>query len=220
MLIDCCRGKVWVKSGDQFILAMLITREAEGGRVTLLISGLITGTTTPKFESELKQTAQEGVKEIEIDLEAVDLICSSGLRVLLQNYKSLKAEDRLLSVVNPSANVRSALEITGFGQIIKDKPAPDGAAVEESVEMAVSGRIDGAKANELEVDLLNAMRTGAKTIQLNMADAEFLCSAGIRVLLQNYRTMKKEGRSLSVTKPSAIVREALETTGFADLIDS
>ena len=51
----------------------------------------------------------------------------------------------------------------------------------ESVELTVPGRIDGAPANQLEVDILGAVREGAKNIYVNLSEAEFLCSAGIRV---------------------------------------
>lgn len=54
----------------------------------------------------------------------------------------------------------------------------------DSVELMLSGRIDGAAANELEVEVLAAIKQGVKAIFVNLAQATFLCSAGIRVLLQ------------------------------------
>ena len=51
-------------------------------------------------------------------------------------------------------------------------------------ELMVSGRIDGAGANQLEVEILAAIRAGATTIYVNLSQATFLCSAGLRVLLQ------------------------------------
>ena len=51
-------------------------------------------------------------------------------------------------------------------------------------ELLVAGRIDGAGANQLEEEVLKAIRAGAETIYVNLSEATFLCSAGLRVLLQ------------------------------------
>ena len=85
-------------------------------------------------------------------------------------------------------------------------------------ELLVSGRIDGAGANELEVEVLATIRTGANPIYVNLSEATFLCSAGIRVLMQYWRQMKNSQRSLLVTRPTPEVESVLAITGFKDLI--
>jgi hypothetical protein len=67
-----------------------------------------------------------------------------------------------------------------FGQAMEIEKKTSG----DSVELMLSGRIDGAAANELEVEVLAAIKQGVKAIFVNLAQATFLCSAGIRVLLQ------------------------------------
>jgi anti-sigma B factor antagonist len=89
----------------------------------------------------------------------------------------------------------------------------------EDIEYLVSGRIDGAVANELEVELLQAIKAGATNIYVNLAESDFLCSAGIRVLLQYHRQMKAAGKRLLVARPSPNVRAAIELTGFTALIE-
>jgi anti-anti-sigma factor len=84
--------------------------------------------------------------------------------------------------------------------------------------MLVSGRIDGPGANQLEVELLNVIRTGAKTIYINLTDATFLCSAGLRVLLQYWRQMKNSQRALLATRPSPEVDAVLATSGFREVL--
>jgi len=87
------------------------------------------------------------------------------------------------------------------------------------LELLLSGRIDGLAANELEVEVLAAIKQGHKAIYLNLAQATFLCSAGIRVLLQYHRQMKGRGLTLLVTRPSPEVASALEMTGFPELVE-
>ncbi len=85
-------------------------------------------------------------------------------------------------------------------------------------EMMVSGRIDGAMANQLEVEILASIKAGAKEIFINLSQAEWMCSAAIRVILQYYRQMKNNGKVLVVTRPSGAILEILEMTGFKDVI--
>lgn len=89
----------------------------------------------------------------------------------------------------------------------------------DSWEFMLPGRVDGAAANQLEVEVLAAIKQGAKTIYVNLANATFLCSAGIRVLLQYHRQMKSKGLTLLATRPSAEVASALEMTGFPELVE-
>ena len=82
----------------------------------------------------------------------------------------------------------------------------------------ISGRVDGEMANQMEIAILNAVREGASQIFVNMANVNFLCSAGIRVLLQYWRQMKNGGKTLLVASPSAEVNSVLEMTGFRNMI--
>src|ERR1051326_7522422 len=84
----------------------------------------------------------------------------------------------------------------------------------ETVELFVAGRIDGVAANELELVLLEAIRSGVKTIYVNLVEATFLCSAGLRVLLQYWRQMKNAGKVLWVANPSPETDSVLTMTGF------
>jgi anti-anti-sigma factor len=85
-------------------------------------------------------------------------------------------------------------------------------------EFLVSGRIDGDGANQLELEILGAVKAGAKAIYVNLSETTFLCSAGIRVLLQYWRQLKNSGKKLLVTRPSPEVNTALDMTGFKDAI--
>lgn len=86
----------------------------------------------------------------------------------------------------------------------------------DTVELFVSGRVDGAAANELEIAILEVVRAGSKTLYVNFAEATFLCSAGLRVLLQYWRQMKNGGKTLWIANPSLEVDSVLAMTGFRE----
>jgi anti-sigma B factor antagonist len=90
----------------------------------------------------------------------------------------------------------------------------------DSCELMVAGRVDGAMANELEVQVLGALREGSNSIYVNLSEATFLCSAAIRVLLQHHRQAKGKGKIFLVTRPSPEATAALEMTGFAGLVEA
>jgi len=88
----------------------------------------------------------------------------------------------------------------------------------ECYELMVAGRIDGPAANALEEEVLTTIRSGANPIYVNLAEATFLCSAGLRVLMQYWRQMKNSQRTLLVTRPSPEVAAVIETTGLGHLV--
>lgn len=88
----------------------------------------------------------------------------------------------------------------------------------DSHELDVSGRIDGEGANQLEIALLNAIAAGAKKITVDMSGVTFLCSAGLRALLQYWRQLQNKGGSLHVTNPSAEAMTLLGTSGFKEML--
>jgi anti-anti-sigma factor len=48
--------------------------------------------------------------------------------------------------------------------------------------------------------------------------ATFLCSAGLRTLLQYWRQMNNKQRTLQVTSPSPEVASVLATSGFREML--
>jgi anti-anti-sigma factor len=92
----------------------------------------------------------------------------------------------------------------------------------ESCELLISGRVDGEGANRLD-ELLFAIlfpksvdQPDAKTIYVNLSNATFLSSAGLRVLMQHSRTMKNRQGQLLVSRPSPETAEALKIAGLYD----
>jgi anti-anti-sigma factor len=87
----------------------------------------------------------------------------------------------------------------------------------DAIEMKVTGRIDGEGANRLEEDIL-AVRSKVNVIYVNLHAATFICSAGLRVLLQYWRQMSNNNKLLQVTSPSPEVEAVLATTGFHKML--
>ena len=88
----------------------------------------------------------------------------------------------------------------------------------DSAELVISGRIDGDGANRLEEEILATIKSGARAVYVNLSQATFLCSAGLRVLLQYWRQMKHKQLVLQATRPSPDVDAVLATSGFREML--
>lgn len=86
----------------------------------------------------------------------------------------------------------------------------------ENCEIIVDRRIDGDTANQLEIELIKIEKKPLKMVYINLAKCTFICSAGLRVILQYHRRFKLAKRSLLVSRLSVEADQILELTGFKE----
>lgn len=89
-------------------------------------------------------------------------------------------------------------------------------SVADKLEVILSGRLDTATAPQLESELKDALNE-VKELVFNLADLEYISSAGLRVLLSVQKVMNKNG-NMVVTNASDEVKEIFEVTGFSDIL--
>jgi anti-sigma B factor antagonist len=87
--------------------------------------------------------------------------------------------------------------------------------------IAVKGRVDSATAPQFSKELDKATNNGRYKLVLDMAELEYMSSAGFRALLATQRNCKRynRGEVVLVRVPERI-REALELAGFTELFKS
>ena len=91
----------------------------------------------------------------------------------------------------------------------------------DNCEIIVDRRIDGETANQLEIELISIEKTAVKAVYINLAACTFICSAGLRVILQYHRKFKIAKRSLLISRLSPEADQILELTGFKEsLVES
>lgn len=86
------------------------------------------------------------------------------------------------------------------------------AAADDSVELAVRGRLDAESAGELRQAVAAEVRRGMHLITLDLNGVSFLSSAGIRVLFETQREARGAGGDCHVRSASGPVRKVLELT--------
>ena len=83
--------------------------------------------------------------------------------------------------------------------------------------VALEGRLDTVTAPELDADLKTSVE-GVDSLILDLTDLAYISSAGLRVLLSAHKAMSGKG-GMKVVHANEIVREVLEVTGFADILN-
>jgi len=82
--------------------------------------------------------------------------------------------------------------------------------------VALAGRLDTTTAPELEKEL-KASLDGVTALTIDMAELEYISSAGLRVLLSTQKIMNKQGE-MKVTHVGETIMEIFEVTGFSDIL--
>lgn len=84
--------------------------------------------------------------------------------------------------------------------------------------VTVKGRIDSASASQLKEALTAVTEAGRFKIVLNIADVEFMSSAGLRQLLDSLKTCKRWNRgNLILAEVPSKVKEVLDLAGLMAL---
>jgi anti-anti-sigma factor len=113
---------------------MEISRHKSRDLLILRLNGRLDASWCPHVQDSLAAAVREGEHRLHLDMSAVGYLSSAGIRVLLTFYKQLRAIGGLFSVVNPSAVVRSVLDLSGLGVLIASEAVAPGSAGEGSSE--------------------------------------------------------------------------------------
>lgn len=81
----------------------------------------------------------------------------------------------------------------------------------------VGGRVDGFAAPQLDEALQSAIRSRHYKLVVDLADTEFLSSAGIRALLKARIDLQDKGGMLRLAAPSEFINDSLKLVGLDKL---
>ena len=88
----------------------------------------------------------------------------------------------------------------------------------ELVTLEITGRLDTTTAPNLEA-VINEISEDTKELVFDMAELEYISSAGIRVLLSAYKKMNQSGGIMRIEKANDLVCEVFEMTGLVEMLN-
>jgi len=87
---------------------------------------------------------------------------------------------------------------------------------EKELVITLKGRLDTMTAPELEAELKESLE-GVEKLVIDMAELEYISSAGLRVLLSAQKTMNRQGEMV-VRNANEQIKEVFDLTGFNELL--
>ena len=81
--------------------------------------GKIDTGTSPEAEKYLNNLIGEGTHNIVLNLEEVDFVSSTGLRVILATGKKLMGKKGKLTICSPNITVNDVLRMSGFNRMFE-----------------------------------------------------------------------------------------------------
>ena len=87
---------------------------------------------------------------------------------------------------------------------------------ENSLNIAIEGRLDTMTAPELEKELADSLE-GVESLVLDFEKLEYVSSAGLRVILAAQKAMNRQGE-MKILNVNEEIMEVFEITGFTDIL--
>lgn len=88
---------------------------------------------------------------------------------------------------------------------------------EDVTVVALAGRFDAQSAGDVEDSFKTALDGGANKILVDMAEVEYISSAGLRVLLSTAKKLTGSSGKLVLCGLKPYVREVFEVAGFTTI---
>ena len=85
-----------------------------------------------------------------------------------------------------------------------------------SLVIKLEGRLDTMTAPELEKEI-NTSLEGITALTFDFEKLDYVSSAGLRVLIIAYKTMRYQG-DMKIVNANEIIREVFQVTGFTNIL--
>lgn len=95
---------------------MTIVKNIQGDQMTIKLSGRLDTVTSPQLESEVGADL-DNVKDLVWDLQDLEYISSSGLRILLAVQKRMNKQGSM-KMIHVNETIMDIFDITGFTGIL------------------------------------------------------------------------------------------------------
>ena len=97
---------------------MEINKAISNQNVIITLKGRLDTMTAPQLDDEAKNINFDEVETVTLNLKDLEYISSSGLRVILALYKSLKSKGGNLKIVNVSNTIMELFSMTGMADYL------------------------------------------------------------------------------------------------------
>lgn len=94
-----------------------VTHRTTDAAVVVYVDGDLTTNTSPDVEADILEVMEDEGKHLVINVEKVNFIASTGLRVILSLGKKLSSKGLKLTVCSMNPSTKSVFEMSGFTKL-------------------------------------------------------------------------------------------------------
>jgi anti-anti-sigma factor len=123
---------------------MEIVRSATDGVLIMAVDGRLDGYWADHLDTAIGDVIRDGHHHLRLNLSAVTFLSSAGIAVLVKYRKQLAAIGGTFQVIEPSAPVRTVLQVTKLLAVLTGGDAPAAPSASQPAEAAVIER-DGVR---------------------------------------------------------------------------
>ena len=99
---------------------MEVTSKTKGEAIVIYLNGELTTTNSPEAQTEINEVLESAkCKLVVINVENVDFIASTGLRIILALGKKLEESGTKLVVCSANPTNKSVFKMAGFSRLFK-----------------------------------------------------------------------------------------------------
>ncbi len=99
---------------------MEVTNKTKGEAIVFYLNGELTTTNSPEAQTEINEVLESAkCKLVVINVEKVDFIASTGLRIILALGKKLEESGTELVVCSANPTNKSVFKMAGFSRLFK-----------------------------------------------------------------------------------------------------
>lgn len=102
---------------------MEITEQRSGDILTLHVNGRLDSYWAEPLARRLEEVIREGAHRLHLDLSEVVYLSSAGIRILIKFHRQLRNIQGSFTVIQPSPQVKSVLELAGLQMLFGEEPA-------------------------------------------------------------------------------------------------
>lgn len=97
---------------------MNISKKISNDTITISVDGKLDTLTAPQFEQEVNDAHVSEYKTFELDMEKVEYVSSSGLRVILSLHKKATQNNSVFKITNVNSMVMELFNMTGMADYL------------------------------------------------------------------------------------------------------
>ncbi len=179
-----------------------ISSERIGKNLTVKLSGKLNADSA-NWATETILSSLNGAEKVLFDLNALEHTSSSGLRILVDAMKKIRAQGGILKFVQTRED--HALKIS------LDR-------LEKDLTISLSGKLNTDAANWSQNNILAAL-DGAEKVIFDLDGLNYISSSGLRIFVAALKKTRAQGGTLTLKHVGEQVREVLDMTGFAQIFN-